>query len=481
VRILYASTEVYPALKIGGLADVNAALPKALLGLGVDIRLLLPAYPALLQAAVGLQPVAQLHTPFGATGARVLLGSIDGVPAYLIEAGTLYARPGNPYVDGEGRDWPDNHLQFAVLGWVAAHFADGAIGGWRPDIVHGHDWHTGLAPAYLAARSGERPGSVFTVHNLAYQGEFPAAIFSDLALPASFFSMQGVEFYGNVNYMKSGLHFADRITTVSPTYALEIQTPESGFGMDGVLRARAGALTGILNGVDYAIWNPQTDAAIAARYSTLDVTGKAQCKSALRAEFGLAASGGPIFCVISRLTAQKGIDLVLDALPALLRRGGQIVLLGTGAPELEARLRVTASRYPGAVGVRLGYDETLAHRIIAGSDVIVVPSRFEPCGLTQMYGLAYGTLPLVHRVGGLADTVIDTSAQNLAAGSATGFTFDGATVGALREAAARAFALWAKPALWDGVRRAAMSQDFAWTASALRYLELYQDLRPLAQ
>jgi starch synthase len=293
--------------------------------------------------------------------------------------------------------------------------------------------------------------------------------------------MHGLEFHGNVNYMKSGLYFADRITTVSPTHAREMQTPDYGFGMDGVLRSRAGIVTGILNGVDHCVWNPQTDSAIVARFSALDPAGKVKCKNALRAEFGLAASGGPVFCVISRLTAQKGVDLVLDALPALLSRGGQMVLLGSGVAGLEARVREAAARYPGAVGVRLGYDELLAHRIIAGSDVIVVPSRFEPCGLTQMYGLAYGTLPLVHRVGGLADTVCNASAQNLAAGTATGFTFEGASVAELRKAIARAFALWARPALWERVRRAALSQDFGWAASAQRYLDLYQDLRPVVQ
>jgi starch synthase len=478
LRVLYVSTELYPALKTGGLADVNAALPKALLALGVDVRLLLPAYPALLQAAAGLRAVMQRLAPMGTGEVRVLQGHIDGIPVYLIEAGELYARPGNPYVDSEGRDWPDLHLQFALLGWTAAQFADGDSDGWRPDIVHGHDWHAGLAPAYLAARSGERPGSLFTVHNLAYQGEFPATIFNQLALPDHFFSTHGVEFYGHVNYMKSGLHFADRITTVSPTYAREIQTPEHGLGMDGVLHARAGALSGILNGVDQAVWNPQTDAAIAARYCAAEPAGKLACKQALRAEFGLAASGGPVFCVISRLTEQKGVDLVLDALPALIRRGGQMVLLGAGAPGLEARLRVAAAKFRGAIGVRLGYDELLAHRIVAGSDVIMVPSRFEPCGLTQLYGLAYGALPLVHSVGGLADTVHNSSAKNLAAGTATGFTFEGATVGKLREAIARTFALWGKPALWEQVRRAAMAQDFGWAAPAQRYVDLYEDLRP---
>jgi len=452
-----------------------------LLGLGVDIRMVLPAYPALVQAAVGLRPVAQLSSPIGGIDARVLLGSIEGVPAYLVEAGGLYARPGNPYVDSEGRDWPDNYLQFALLGWIAACFADGTIDGWRPDILHAHDWHTGLAPAYLAARGGERPGSIFTVHNLSYQGEFAATIFNELALPASFFSMYGLEFYGKVNFMKSGLHYADRITTVSPSYAREIQTEEFGCGMDGVLRSREGVLRGILNGVDRSVWNPQTDASIEIRYSLHDSAGKLTCKNALRAEFCLAVESGPIFCVISRLTAQKGVDLVLDVLPDLIHGGGHLVVLGSGDATLESQWREAAAHYPGAVGVYLGYDEQLAHRIIAGSDVIMLPSRFEPCGLTQMYGLAYGTLPLVHRVGGLADTVRDATPENLAAGSATGFTFEAATTRELGQTLARAFALWANPAQWNRVRRTAMLQDFGWEASALRYLDLYRDLRPLAR
>jgi starch synthase len=480
VRVIYASTEIFPALKTGGLADVNAALPKALLDLGVEIRLLLPAYPALLGAASGLRPVAQLKSAVGATDVRVLLGSIGGVPAYLIEAGKLYVKPGNPYVDENGHDWPDNHLQFALLGWTAARFADGSIDGWRPDIVHGQDWHTGLAPAYLAARGGERPGSVFTVHNLAYQGEFSATTFNELALPANFFSIYGLEFYGKVNFMKAGLHYADRITTVSPSYAREIQTPEFGFGLDGLLHSRAGALSGILNGVDRAIWNPQSDRLIAARFSPQDPAGKNECKTALRTELGLAPAAGPLFGAISRLTAQKGLDLVLAVLPGLVERGGQLVLLGAGEPALEASLRAAATRYPGAVSVHIGYDESLAHRIVAGSDVMLVPSRFEPCGLTQMYGLAYGTVPMVRRVGGLADTVCDASPPNLDAGIATGFSFGAADAGELGKAVDSAFALWAKPRQWAQVRKAAMLQDFGWKPSARRYFDLYRDLRPLA-
>lgn len=480
MRVLYVSTEVYPALKTGGLADVNAALPRALLGAGADVRLLLPAFPAIVRAAEDVRPVVQMNSPFGGALARVLRAQLAGVPAYLIEAEELYARPGNPYVDEGGRDWPDNHLRFALLGWVAARFADGTIDGWRPDIVHGHDWHAGLAPSYLAARGGDRPASVFTVHNLGYQGEFAAEKFADLALPPDFFSMHGVEFHGKVNFMKAGLHYADRITTVSPGYAREIQTPEFGSGMDGLLRSRAGVVTGILNGVDRTVWNPSTDTNIESRYNRENPGGKARCKASLRAALGLASDSGPVFGVVSRLTSQKGLDLVLEILPELVGCGAQLAMLGSGDLELEAAFQAAAGRYPGAVGVRLGYDEALAHRLIAGSDVLLVPSRFEPCGLTQMYALAYGSLPLVRRVGGLADTVCDASAGNLAADIATGFVFAKATVNDLRDALMRAMTLWSDQGQWARVRRAAMLQNFGWEPAARRYLDLYRELRPLA-
>jgi starch synthase len=480
VRVLYASTEIYPVLKTGGLADVNGALPRALTEAGADVRLLLPAFPALVQAAGALQTVISLASPFAGATVRVLRGELDGVPAYLIEAGDLFARVGNPYVDESGRDWPDNHLRFAALGWTASRFADGSIDDWRPDIVHGHDWHTGLAPAYLAARGGERPATVFTVHNLGYQGDFAAETFRELALPANFFSIYGLEFYGRVNFMKAGLHYADRITTVSPTYAAEIQTPDFGFGMDGLLRSRATVLSGILNGVDRDVWNPATDPAIAVHYGEKSLQGKARCKTALRKLCGLAAADGPLFGVVSRLTSQKGLDLVLAALPALVAAGGQLVLLGTGAAELEAGFRSAATQFPGAVSVRIGYDEDFAHRIFAGSDVILVPSRFEPCGLTQMYALAYGALPLVRHVGGLADTVCDADAQNLAAGTATGFVFADADVKSLQTALNRAFSLWREPRQWSRLRRTAMQQDFSWAPAARHYLALYRELRPLA-
>ena len=480
MRVIYVSTEIFPALKTGGLADVNGALPKALRDAGADVRLLLPAFPAIVRATKGLHPIIQFQAPIVNASVRLLRGQLSGVPAYLIEAGQLYAHDGNPYVDDEGLDWPDNHLRFALLGWIAARFSDGSKDGWRPDIVHAHDWHAGLAPAYLAARGGERPASVFTLHNLGYQGEFSAETFRDLALPASFFSISGLEFYGKVNYMKAGLHYADRITTVSPSYAREIQTPEFGFGMDGLLRSRASVLSGILNGVDYAVWNPLTDTSIEAPYSHDDPAGKVRCKASLRRELGLAAGSGPLFGVVSRLSEQKGLDLVLEILPDLVGAGGQLALVGSGDSALESGFQAAAARFPEAVKVRIGYDEAFAHRLFAGSDVALVPSRFEPCGLTQMYALAYGTLPLVRRVGGLADTVSDANAINLAAGVATGFVFTEANASGLREALHRSCTLWKDSGQWARMLNRAMRQDFGWQPAARTYLDLYRELRPLA-
>ena len=488
MRVLYVSTEVYPALKTGGLADVNAALPRALMGLGCDVRLLLPAFPALIAAATMMRVVVDFRhagdvrdvrgigATFGAGTVRIVRAMLNGVPAYLIDAPAFYARPGNPYAGPDGNDWPDNLARFALLGAIAARFADGSIDGFRPDIVHGHDWHAGLAPAYLAARGGERPASVFTVHNLAFQGIFPAETFAQLGLPSHFFSLEGLEFHGRVNLMKSGLHYADRITTVSPTYAREIQSADQGCGMDGLLRARSGALSGILNGVDPAEWSPAADPRIAERYDRERIAGKAACRAALRASMGLDSGAiGPVFGVVSRLTTQKGLDLLLAVLPTLLEHGGQLALLGSGDRDLQQGFADVAAAHPGAIAVRIGYDEDLAHSIVAGSDVIAVPSRFEPCGLTQMYGLAYGTLPLVRRVGGLADTVRDAADLD-----GNGFVFDDAVAGELAATIQRAIATWQDATRWRALQSRGMAEEHGWTPSAQMYLEVYRQLRPHA-
>lgn len=482
MRVLQVSAELFPLLKTGGLADVAGALPAALAAAGAEPRLLVPGFPAIHDALTQECAVAPVALPWGEGRAALLRGRLPGFEqlVYVLDAPGLFDRPGNPYADDSGVAYADNHRRFALLGLAAARLAEGLDASWRPDIVHAHDWHAGLACAHVAASRARRRSdarTVFTVHNLAYQGLFPAGQFGELGLPASHYAMEGVEFYGQVSFMKAGLHFADAITTVSPTYAREIQTPEQGCGLDGLLRHRADVLHGILNGVDYGVWSPEHDGAIANRYRAGDATGKAACKAALQRDCGLAvAPEAPLFGVVSRLTEQKGLPLLLEALDELLAGGGQLVVLGAGDARLEAEFSVAAERHPTQVARRVGMDEGLAHRIVAGSDVVMVPSRFEPCGLTQLYGLSYGALPLVHRVGGLADTVVDTTLEDLAAGTATGFVFDAFTADACRRALRRAFALWRRPEDWARVREAAMRQRFGWDTAAARYVDLYGDL-----
>jgi len=483
MRVLHVCTEIYPLLKTGGLADVAGALPAAQVRAGVDARVLVPGFPALRAGILDQQLVAQLAPAFGARAIRLYCGVLpdSGVLAYVIDAPDLYDRPGNPYADADNVAYADNHRRFALLGWVAARLAEGLDSYWRAQVVHGHDWHAGLAPAYL--RAAEQAGgrtlaaSVFTVHNLAYQGNFPRHAFGELALPAHFFDVNGIEFHGQCSFLKAGLFYADKLTTVSPTYAREIQGREQGCGLDGLLHDRVRDVSGILNGVDESVWNPALDALIAAPFNASAMAGKRTCKAALQQEAGLAIDAdAPLFCVVSRLSEQKGLHLLLAALPEIVRRGGQIMLLGSGDAALESALRAAAVAHPHAVAVTIGYDEQLAHRIIAGSDVIVVPSRFEPCGLTQLYGLKYGTLPLVRRVGGLADTVVDCSLENMADGLATGVVFDTFDDAGMGAALRRAFALYKRKADWKQVQKRAMQQQFGWDAPAKQYMALYAAL-----
>jgi starch synthase len=477
MRVLHAAAELFPWVKTGGLGDVIAALPPALAGRDVDVRLVLPGFTALLDD-LPLSEVARVRTPFAIERVRIALAELpqSSVGAYLVDHPAFYDRPGSPYADPDGREWADNHRRFALLGWAAAALTQGADPKWRPDIVHAHDWHAGLAPAYLRAASAVP--SVFTVHNLAYQGFFPAAAFGDLALPAGFFSIDGVEFYGGLSFLKAGLFYADRLTTVSQTYAQEIQTPAFGNGLDGLLRSRADVLTGILNGVDPAIWSPENDTLLPRRYGIDDaVAGKAAAKAALQRRLGLAVEpDAPLFGAVTRLSPQKGFDLLLPVLPRLIGDGAQLAVLGSGDADLEAGFAAAAATYPGRLGILIGYDEELSHLIMAGADSVLVPSRFEPCGLTQLYALRYGALPLVRRTGGLADTVVDANAVTLADRSATGFAFDEESPEGLLEATGRAIALYADKASWRRVMRRAMGQDFSWTAAARRYEALYAGL-----
>jgi starch synthase len=484
MRVLHVSAELYPWVKSGGLGDVAAALPPALRALGVEIRLLLPGFTGFLDAFSEIADVVRLSTPFAPERVRVALARLPatGQLAYLVDHPPFYDRPGNPYAAPDGTDWPDNHRRFGLFGWIAAALTRGADPRWRPDILHCHDWHAGLAPAYLAAAShADRPAAtVFTIHNIAYRGLFASDTFLELGLPAGFFAIDGVEFYGQVSFLKAGLFYADRLTTVSPTYAREIETPDFAWGLDGLLRSRVGVLTGILNGVDRQVWNPRHDPNLPQAYGVDDAAaGKLAAKTTLRRRLGLEQrAAAPLFGVVSRLTPQKGLDLLLAVVPQLVASGGQLALLGAGDADLERGFAAMAQAHPGSVAVEVGYDEPLSHLIIGGADIVVMPSRFEPCGLTQLYALCYGSLPLVHRVGGLADTVVGADRTTLADGTATGFSFDDESPQALLAAIERAIALFGAPSSWRRLMRRAMTRDFSWEAAARQYLALYRSLRP---
>ena len=476
MKILFASSEAHPLVKTGGLADVSGALPKALHDLDQDVRLVLPAYQTLLARAGRLTEIASLQLTGHSAPVRVLQGTLPDtrIPIYLIDAPRCFDRPGNPYTGPDGNDWPDNAQRFATFGRAIVELAMDRAGlGWRPDLVHCNDWQTGLAPALLSLESG-RPATLFTVHNLAYQGLFDWATFQTLELPYAWWSMYALEFHGKVSFMKGGLTFADRLTTVSPTYAEEIRTPAYGCGLEGLLQHRAGHLTGILNGVDYGVWDPATDPLLEQHFSRRSLKGKAANKQALQAAFGLPiAPRLPLFAHVGRLVEQKGIDLVLGLLPELLQRPLQLAMLGSGQQYLEAALADAHALHPDRLGLRIGYDEALAHRIEAGADAFLMPSRFEPCGLNQLYSLRYGTLPIVRRTGGLADTVVDATPAHLDAGTATGFVFEAATPEALLGAIDRALALYAQTSAWNRAVKTAMDQDYSWKRSAQAYLALY--------
>jgi len=476
MQVLHVCSELFPLLKTGGLADVAGALPAAQIAGGTDVRVLIPAFPDIKRGIGDTQVVGHLDTFAGHVTLRY--GVFQGVGIYIIDVPGLYDRPGSPYHDQSSYAYPDNHLRFALLSWMAAELGNGFDAMWKPDILHSHDWHAGLTSAYVRARHIPVK-TVFTVHNLAFQGLFDGYHLQHLQIPFEFFQMYGLEFYGQISYLKAGLFYSDHITTVSPTYAKEITRPEFGYGMEALLleRQREGRLTGILNGVDDAIWQPRDDVLLSARYDADDLRSKMINKAYLQRAMGLDVDDSRlVFAVVSRLTNQKGLDLVLEALPDLLERGGQLALLGAGDAVLQQAFLAAAADNPGQVGVQLGYHESFSHRIIGGADVIMVPSRFEPCGLTQLYGLKYGTLPLVRRTGGLADTVVDCALENLADGTASGFVFEEANGKSLGSAIRRAFVLWSRPKHWRHVQHHAMGIDFGWQVAAQAYLSLYQRL-----
>jgi starch synthase len=477
---LFVSSEVYPLAKTGGLADVGASLPAALSAMGVEMRLAMPGYPGALAAAGPVTVQAAVDDFMGAGPLRILAARMPdtGLPVWLVDCPALFQRPGGLYQNEHGEDWPDNARRFAVFSHAVAQLALGRlVPSWRADIVHGNDWHTGLVPVVLAAHGGERPATIFTLHNLAYQGVFGAEVFPQLGLPGAMFSPAGIEYYGLVSFLKAGIRFSDRLTTVSPAYAREILTPEYGFGLDGLLRERAADFTGILNGVDYGLWDPAHDPHIPARFTARDIGGKRACKGGLQVELGLDVDPDAPLCVcVSRITDQKMADVLVELVPAIVERGAQFAILGDGVRALEERFREAARRFPGRAAARIGYVEPLAHRYQAGADILLHPARFEPCGLTQLYALRYGTLPVVRWTGGLSDTIVDATDEAIHAETASGFVFREASAAGFIDGIERALALFRQPLAWRKLQLRAMTQDFSWRRSAECYLALYLDL-----
>jgi starch synthase len=474
-KVLAVASEVFPLVKTGGLADVVGGLPGALRSHDVDMRVLVPGYPAVTAALKGQEVAYRVKDLFG-DAARLLAGKAANLDLLVLDAPHLYNRPGNPYLGPDGRDWPDNWKRFGALSLVANDIGRGAIPAFAPDIVHAHDWQAALAAVYLRTGAGTNTKVIVTIHNLAFQGNFPATIFPDLRLPAKAFAIDGVEYYGGVSYLKGGLQFADAMTTVSPTYAEEICTPAGGMGLDGLLRARHGVLSGIVNGIDTDVWNPETDTNIAANYTAAKLSARTVNKRQIEKRFGLEAGEGMIFCVISRLAWQKGMDLLGECIDGLVAAGGRLAVLGSGDAALEGLFRSATARHRGRVGVVTGYDEPLAHLLQAGADAILIPSRFEPCGLTQFYGLRYGCVPVVSRVGGLADTIIDANDAGLSAGVATGLQFFPVETPALRGAINRAIALYGDRKAWQTMQKRGMRSDVSWQKNASRYAALYKTL-----
>ncbi|MCG6902323.1 MAG: glycogen synthase GlgA [Rhodobacter sp.] len=470
-QALSVASECVPLIKTGGLADVVGALPGAMATQDWELRTLLPGYPTVMRQVPRAKQVWKSSDLFGGS-ARVVAAKIDGLDLLILDAPHLYDRDGTIYLGTNGQDYSDNPERFAALSWVAAELATKGIGDWQPEVLHLHDWQAALTPWYLRAMGGSA-GTLLTIHNVAFHGIAPAARLNTLRLPPDGFTSDGFEFWGQINMLKAGIVAADQISTVSPSYAHELTTPEFGMGLDGVLSGRSHDLSGVLNGIDTGVWNPASDPLISTHFKT--ARGKAKAKAELEKEFGLPAADGPLCIVVSRLTTQKGLDLLLDALPALVDRGGRLAMLGSGDRQLENAWLRAAEEHPH-VAVRIGYDEPLSHRMFAGADSVLVPSRFEPCGLTQLYGLRYGAVPVVALTGGLVDTVIPANAAALSAGVATGLQFHPITVDALAHSLIRLCELFDDTSTWTCLQRNGMKHPVGWDNSARDYADIYDRL-----
>lgn len=480
MRVLHVASEIYPLVKTGGLGDVMGALPAAQARIGVETRVLIPGYPAVLDAIREQRRILTDPDLFHGGPAQLLLAQVEGidVPAYVLDCGSLFHRPGNPYIGPDGHDWGDNLARFAALSWAGAAIGRGGDPSFTPDIVNAHDWQSALVPVF-SARDGGGARTVMTIHNLGYQGRFPLDGAGILGVPGSWVGPMGpLEYEGGLSLLKGGIGFADCVTTVSPTYASETRTPTYGQGLDGVLRERGSAYGGILNGIDAELWNPSSDPNLPQAYGVDDrATGKAAAKAALQTAFGLPTDPDvPLLVVVSRLAWAKGLDLLLHCVPDIVASGAQLAVLGSGDPGLEDGFRQASNHHPTRIACRIGFDEGLAHLMQAGGDLIVIPSREEPCGLTQLYGLRYGTLPLARRTGGLADTIVNADSDAVAAGTATGFLFDFATVEALAGTIRWAVDVWRSAEIRAAMQQTGMLKDSSWPSAAEAYVDLYQQI-----
>jgi len=474
MKVLYAASELFPLAKTGGLADVAAALPSALARLGADVRLVLPGYPSAIEKAQHLREAVPAGMLPHAPDARVLatVTPHTGLPLWIVDCPSLFGRSGGLYQDEEGHEWPDNAARFALFSHAAATIATEL---WNPDVVHANDWHAGLVPLLLQNRADRRPGTVFTIHNLAYQGLFPSDVLGELDLPDH--AYEAMEFHGRVSFLKAGLSSADLLTTVSPNYATEIIGEEFGCGFQGLLAHRRERLSGIMNGADYGVWDPRTDLHLPRAYGPGKMAGKRMAKLAVQEMLGLPVDEEvPVLAFLSRLDHQKMPDVVAEALPALLEDGVQFLMAAEGQGQFEERFRELAAQFPAQVAIR-HYSEALAHRVLAAADILLHPARYEPCGLVPIYAMRYGTIPVVRRIGGMVDSVTEVTASTLQSNSATGFFFEEPNAAALLEATRRALSYFGQPIIWRKIQRAAVGQDFSWTRSAQAYLELYRSLR----
>ncbi len=481
MRILFVTSEAYPLIKTGGLADVSGSLPAAIAEMGEDIRILIPGYPLVLEKLINPRVLASISDLPVINSVTIISGEMPEtkVPVLAINCPSLYQRAGGPYVDTNGVDWGDNALRFGILSKIAAILgtSNSYIQDWIPDIVHCNDWQSALTPAYLKFMGVEHAKSVVSIHNMAFQGCFPSNWLSQLELPYSCYQMNGLEYYGQISFLKAGLYYCDVITTVSPTYAKEIQTENYGFGMQGLLSHRSHEIHGILNGIDIHEWDPSKDHYLDTHYSHKSLDKKREVKQSLQKQLDLTVDNdAPLLGIVSRLTYQKGLDMFLSVAEKILKQGCQIALLGSGEKKLEDGFIALKMKYPDKVSINIGYNEPLSHAIMAGSDLFIMPSRFEPCGLNQMYGLRYGTPPVVTNTGGLADSIRDTTPESISKHEATGFVMDNVSEQGLLSSIQRALGYYENKEIWRGIQLNGMRKDLSWKKSAREYLAIYKTL-----